>query len=239
MNIVKHIPNTITSMNLFCGIIGVIFALEHNFEYSFYLMLAAAVFDFFDGLSARALKAYSNIGKELDSLADDVSFGVLPAVMLYSYSASNFNRNISYICLILAVFTALRLAKFNIDERQSSSFLGLPSPASALFCSSLIYSLSLHTTTNLNYIFSSQYSFIILAIILSLLLVSEIPMFSLKLGGHSSRNYKIKVYGFLIISAILSIVIISLGLHWSLAVFVCFFMYIVSNLIFYVIKLFY
>ncbi len=83
MNIVKHIPNTITSMNLLCGVLGVIFTLDGRIDIAFYLMLAAAVFDFFDGFSARLLKAYSDIGKELDSLADVVSFGVLPSVLAF------------------------------------------------------------------------------------------------------------------------------------------------------------
>ena len=156
MGIVKNIPNTITSMNLLCGVLGVIASLNGRLELAFVLMISAAAFDFCDGLAARLLKAYSNqsgqrsadhgggavpdsavllkayseIGKELDSLADDVSFGVLPAVMLFSVSGTDIVV-LKYLPLLLAVFSALRLAKFNLDERQHDSFIGLPTPAAA------------------------------------------------------------------------------------------------------------
>ena len=114
MNIIRHIPNTITSMNLLCGVLGVIASLNGRLELGFELMILAAVFDFCDGLAARLLKAYSEIGKELDSLADDVSFGVLPAVMLYQISGTDI-WILKYLPLVLAAFSALRLAKFNLD----------------------------------------------------------------------------------------------------------------------------
>ena len=133
MNIIRHIPNTITSMNLLCGVLGVIASLNGRLELGFELMILAAVFDFCDGLAARLLKAYSEIGKELDSLADDVSFGVLPAVMLYQISGTDI-LILKYLPLVLAAFSALRLAKFNLDERQHDSFIGLPTPAAAMIC---------------------------------------------------------------------------------------------------------
>ena len=138
MNLRKHIPNSITSMTLLCGIMGVIFTFQDRPDIAFYMMLAAAVFDFLDGLAARALNAYSDIGKELDSLCDVVSFGVLPSLMLYRTMVSLSGAGI-FCCLplILAVFSALRLAKFNIDERQHGSFLGLPTPAAAMICGAL------------------------------------------------------------------------------------------------------
>ena len=139
MSIKKHIPNTITSMNLLSGVLGVIFTLEGRIDIAFLLMLAAAVFDFFDGFAARLLHSYSDIGKELDSLADMVSFGVLPSIMLYKTMDIAGAGWTKYIVLILAVFSGLRLAKFNIDERQTSSFLGLATPSSAIICGSLAY----------------------------------------------------------------------------------------------------
>ena len=124
MNPVKHIPNIITSMNLLCGVMGVIFTMADRLDTAFLCMLAAAVFDFCDGLAARLLKAYSDIGKELDSLCDVVSFGVLPALMLFKLytpdSASAFFGQpvwrivLSFFPLLIAVFSALRLAKFNL-----------------------------------------------------------------------------------------------------------------------------
>ena len=135
MRIVKHIPNTITCLNLLSGVMGIIVLFGGRPDQAFFLMLAAAVFDFCDGLAARALGAYSELGKELDSLADMVSFGVLPAMMLFVGSSHPYLR---FVTLLLVAFSALRLAKFNLDERQHASFLGLPTPASAMICGSLV-----------------------------------------------------------------------------------------------------
>ena len=135
MKIVRHIPNSITSMNLLFGVMGVIYTFKGNFETAFLLMLAAAVCDFCDGLSARLLNAYSDVGKELDSLADMVSFGLLPSLMLHRLMATIGSESfLSYIPLIIAVLSALRLAKFNVDERQTDNFIGLATPACAMIC---------------------------------------------------------------------------------------------------------
>ena len=136
MGIKKHIPDSITSTNLLCGVVGVIFTLNGRPDTGFICMILGAVFDFFDGLSARLLKASTGIGKELDSLADMVTFGVLPSVMLFKMGGHP-SLIIKYFPLILAAFSALRLAKFNIDDRQTQSFLGLPTPAAAMVCGSL------------------------------------------------------------------------------------------------------
>ena len=137
MNIVRHIPNTITSMNLLCGVLGVISAFQGSLDTAFYLMLAGALCDFCDGLAARLLNAYSPMGKELDSLADLITFGLLPSVMLYScMDIYHPGEWYCYFPLIIVVFSALRLAKFNIDERQSDNFLGLATPACAMICGS-------------------------------------------------------------------------------------------------------
>ena len=137
MRIKNLIPNIITSMNLLCGVVGVILSLDGHLEGGFCLMLAAAVCDFFDGFAARLLNATSPVGKELDSLSDVVSFGVLPAIMLYMVSGDGV-RFMKFFPLLLAAFSAYRLAKFNLDERQTTSFIGLPTPANALFWGSLI-----------------------------------------------------------------------------------------------------
>src|SRR3989339_1304247 len=149
MRLTKHIPNTITLVNLFCGILAVIFGIKGWLHFSVYLIITAAIFDFCDGFAARLLKAYSPMGKELDSLADMVSFGVLPSVIVYillkqSLGIYQFSFDLSIKAIlvllfpfIIAVFSGLRLAKFNIDERQTESFVGLPTPANAIFLCSL------------------------------------------------------------------------------------------------------
>lgn len=191
----RHIPNLITSLNLFSGCIAIVMAFQGLFEWVIFWVLLAAVFDFFDGMVARLLNANSPIGKELDSLADVVSFGVAPAIAIFSWinnlnilhlESFNYLTLLPYIAFIIPVFSALRLAKFNLDERQSSSFLGLPTPANGIFWISYTYGLSS---------IGEQYSIkvilpltILLIIIMSLLLVSEIPMFSFKLKNLSIKG---------------------------------------------------
>ena len=134
MKIIKHIPNTITSMNLLCGVLGVIFTFQGALDLAFYLMILASVFDFLDGFSARMLKAYSPVGKELDSLADLISFGLLPALMIHRRLVEGGMTGFwIYVPVIICIFSALRLAKFNVDDRQSENFLGLPTPACAMW----------------------------------------------------------------------------------------------------------
>ena len=175
-------------MNLLSGSIGVILCLGGNVRTAFLLMLAAAVFDFFDGLAARMLGAYSDIGKELDSLADMVSFGVLPSVMLHETMVLCGTAGwISFLPLVLAVFSALRLAKFNIDERQHDSFIGLATPAAAMICGSLAYYVSLSDNW-LTALCAVPATLPVLAFVLSLLLVSEIPMFSMKFGKKKAES---------------------------------------------------
>ena len=128
----RIIPNTITSCNLLCGSIAVFLATQGAFVWAFVFILAGAFFDFFDGLSARLLKAPSPIGVELDSLADDITFGLAPAMMLFCWLKPILGWWAG-IALLMAAFSALRLAKFNVDERQHDSFIGLATPANAIF----------------------------------------------------------------------------------------------------------
>ena len=188
----KHIPNFITTMNLFSGCIGIILAMHDRLDYAAYFIVIAALFDFMDGMAARLLHLKSTIGKELDSLADVVSFGVLPGIILYQlmvYSsntpaAGSFVSIFPLIAMVVPILSAVRLAKFNLDTRQSTSFLGLPVPANALFLGSLPLiklqagygdSFSWLTAVTGNY-----YVLAFLAVGMSLLLVSEIPLISLK-----------------------------------------------------------
>jgi CDP-diacylglycerol---serine O-phosphatidyltransferase len=235
MLIIKHIPNTITSMNLLSGVIGVIFALNGDLITAFPLMIAAACFDFCDGLAARLLGAYSDIGKELDSLADMVSFGVLPSVMLYkTMTMSGISGWITYLTLLLAVFSALRLAKFNIDERQHASFIGLPTPAAAMICGSLTYYAAAVPDSLVADICSGIFVLPALAVILSALLVSEMPMFAMKFGKDIKADplTRMERTGFLSGVLCLTAVTAILGTNWSLAVLLSFLYYIILNAIF-------
>ena len=184
MNIRKHIPNTITCMSLVSGCIATVVALQGNLLWAAIWIIIAAVFDFMDGFAARLLKAYSPMGKELDSLSDMVSFGVAPGMIVFwmlsqaSLSLGEIGRYIPYLAFVIPAFSGLRLAKFNIDERQTTSFIGMPVPANALFWASAGYSLAPLAQAN-----PVLFIVVMLAVALatSLLLVSEIPMFSLKI----------------------------------------------------------
>lgn len=195
--IVKSIPNTITLLNLLSGMMATSFAFEGKIEMALIFIFAAAIFDFFDGFAARLLKAYSPLGKDLDSLADLISFGVAPSAMLYMVSACN------YFAFVIAAFSALRLAKFNNDTRQTTTFIGLPTPANAILISSATYlSIQLGALTHIyQMVFTSYIGSSVTAAVLSILLVSEIPMFSLKFKSYGFRD-NIVVYSFLLLSLI-------------------------------------
>ena len=199
--VTKHIPNTLTSCNLISGCIDIVFALSANYTMALTFIVVGAVFDFFDGMSARLLGVSSPIGKELDSLADVVTFGVAPSSMIYTLlltlSKSGWNETLAfavpYVAFVMAAFSALRLAKFNLDERQTTSFIGLPTPANALFWGALIVGNENVFDENSYYI----YLLIILVFVSSWLLVAEIPMFALKFKHWGWRDNKVK-YVFLI-----------------------------------------
>lgn len=232
MNIVKHIPNTITSMNLLCGIVGVTFAFQGELSMAFYMMIAAAVFDFLDGFSARLLNAYSDMGKELDSLADMVSFGALPALMLHRLMIYTGEDGIlSYIPLAIGIFSALRLAKFNIDTRQSESFIGLATPACAMICGSFAYYVCNDPTCIMYEWAACRFFLPSASLILSALLVSEIPMFSMKIkkGSQTDRATRIMRTCFFAVIAISCILAMIFGLNWSIIVLTAFTAYILIN----------
>ncbi len=201
MGITRHIPNTITSLNLLSGCFATVYALNGNFKCAFLFIIAGAVFDFCDGLAARALKAYSPMGKELDSLADMVTFGVAPAMILYRFQAES--GFLIYLPLLIAVFSGLRLAKFNIDTRQSENFNGLATPSCALICGSLIYAAQTYPQLAG---FLTAYSYIVpmLALVLCYLLVCEIPMFSFKFKNLKWADNKVK-FSFLICAVLIAL----------------------------------
>ncbi len=192
-NIVKHIPNFITSLNIVTGCLACVSALFGAYEWSAYFILLAAVFDFMDGFAARLLKAYSPLGKQLDSLADVISFGVAPAFVLFAFLSQNMGIYWALTAFVIPVFSALRLAKFNIDERQSSSFLGLPTPANALFWAFLIYGANNYfAIMSTDQIRLAKIAVFVLLPLFSFLLVSEIPMFSLKFNSFSLKDNRLR-----------------------------------------------
>ena len=209
-SITRHIPNTITCCNLLSGCMAVMAAFHADAWHTLIWVVAGALFDFCDGLSARLLKAYSPIGKELDSLADLVTFGLAPSVLCFtalkglSYPCDWLAQFYPYIGFALVTFAALRLAKFNIDERQTTSFLGLAVPANALFWGGLFQ-------MDLNAIPAAPWILGVLVIIFAGLMVSEIPMFSLKFKNLSWSDNKIR-FIFLLVSVLILIVLGRQGL---------------------------
>ncbi len=192
MSIKKHIPNAITCCNLFSGCVACVMAFSGKFESAMLFIVLGAVFDFFDGMVARLLGVSSPLGVQMDSLADDVTFGLAPATVIFSfmrgleYPSSFLADVLPYFAFLIAVFSACRLAKFNIDTRQTTSFIGLPTPANALFWSSLIVG-------GEKWLLETENSWIlILALIFlfSYFLVSEIPMFSMKFKNLSWKSNK-------------------------------------------------
>lgn len=219
-------------MNVLCGVFGVIAAFSGNIHIAFYFMLAGAVCDFCDGLAARALNAYSPMGKELDSLADLITFGLLPSMMLYKcmewYHPGQW---FCYVPLIIVVFSALRLAKFNIDERQTENFIGLATPACAMLCGSFATIAHLDVLNIARPVTESTWIIPLASVMLSLLLVSEIPMFSMKFKKGAESSLKLRRIVFLSISAAALVLILVLGQNIAYAIFIIFAVYILMNLI--------
>lgn len=175
----KHIPNSLTSANLICGMLGIVFVLNGQIKFGAYFIFAAAIFDFLDGFVARLLKVHSEIGKQLDSLADLVTFGILPAFILFKMVEANTDIwYLPYVVFVIGVFSALRLAKFNIDERQSDRFIGVPTPANALLISALPF-LSEKSPFFEN-LLQNPYVLISISLVMSYLLVAELPLIALK-----------------------------------------------------------
>ena len=189
MQIKRIIPNSLTCANLLCGSVSVFMATQEQFLWAFAFIITGAIFDFFDGASARWLKVPSPLGVQLDSLADDITFGLAPAMALMCYLKPIIGWW-ALIALLIAAFSALRLAKFNIDERQTTSFIGLATPPNAIFWASLVcflHGITLPTWT----------AWLLLAISLlsCYLLISEIPFFSLKSAGKDKKSMVIFALG--------------------------------------------
>lgn len=242
MNPIKHVPNFITTLNLVCGCLAIVSIVNGNALTAAFLVVAAAIFDFFDGFAARLLKVSSPIGAELDSLADMVTFGLVPGLMLLYYLANSIGVEISgidtfktnpilLIPLLIPVFSALRLAKFNVDPRQSDSFRGVPTPASALWVISIpliIEYASFGSLWNPETVIVDKWFLIGSSIGLSALMVSDIPLLAMKFKSFGLKGNKLR-YGFLIISAILLIILRPVAIPIVLSLYVI--ISIVNNLV--------
>lgn len=208
-NLKNHIPNTLTCCNLLSGCVAISMATERRYTESLIFIIIGSIFDFFDGMMARLLNAHSPLGKDLDSLADDITFGAAPGFIVFfvlkefNYPSyfGNLATIIPYSAFLISAFSALRLAKFNIDTRQTCSFIGMPTPANALFWSSFIVGQHDKLITQQFNIFAFL-SLIGLILITSWLLICEIPMFSLKFKNLSWGENKLRFF-FLLASTVL------------------------------------
>lgn len=216
----RNIPNTVTCLNLLSGSMACIFSFNYNetygaltgYEMAFLFIGLATLFDFCDGLCARLLHAYSSLGKELDSLSDLVSFGLSPALLVYNTMLANGDGWLSCVALLLVVFGALRLAKFNIDDRQTSSFIGLPIPANAIFWIGMVAWANDHHYPGTGWM-------VTLVVLFSWLMVSRMRMFSLKVHDLSLRN-NVRRYA-LVLGAVLFVIFERMsGFAWTIVLYV-------------------
>ena len=224
----QNIPNAITCGNLLCGCLAIVQAFEGDLVLAAYLVGIAAVLDFFDGFAARMLKVSSPIGKDLDSLADMVTFGVVPGIVMFriiqatlrNYHAFHFE----YIAFIIPIFSAIRLAKFNTDEHQKDSFIGLPTPANAILLCALPIILPMEKLAELQ-----VEAFLgVLCVVSAFLLIAPLPMFSLKFKSFGLKGNEIR-FVFLILSLILLITLQFVGIPLIIVLYVL--MSIVNNII--------
>ncbi|MES2809322.1 MAG: CDP-diacylglycerol--serine O-phosphatidyltransferase [Bacteroidota bacterium] len=201
----KHVPNAITCANLFSGCVGIVFAVQGDLIGAAYAVFLAAIFDFFDGFAARVLQSFSGIGKDLDSLADVVSFGVLPSAILYQLfqqapQLGSISQFLNFAAFLIAVFSMLRLAKFNNDTRQSEIFIGLPTPANAILIAS--FPMVIDQRPALAQYILNPYGLAVFVGVMCALLVAELPLMSLK---FKNKDFNKNIYRYLLLlsSAIL------------------------------------
>jgi CDP-diacylglycerol--serine O-phosphatidyltransferase len=246
MSIKKHIPNAITCCNLLCGCIAIIQTFEGNLVLASYLVGLAAIFDFLDGFAARALKVTSLIGKDLDSLADMVTFGAVPGFVMHKmleigylvnhrdYDIIVQNQWLTYIPILIPIFSAIRLAKFNNDTRQTDSFIGVPTPANAILICSIPLIVNWDTHFDLKHcevihFLIHPYSLIVISIVMSFLMVAELPLFSLKFKSFGWKGNEIR-FIFLTLSVLGLILFQFLGLGIAIVLYIG--LSVVNNLFF-------
>ena len=210
MNIKKHIPNLITLLNLFSGCIALVYASEENFEMAFFFVCLGIFFDFFDGFFARLFNVSSPLGLQLDSLADMVTSGVVPGFVMFKMLTNTVSSDPSliylpYLGFIITLGSCYRLANFNIDTRQTDSFIGLPTPANTIFILSLPLILKNTDSLILLELLTNCWVLIILTLISAFILNAEIPLFALKIKKFNFKDNVLQIV-FLLISLLLLIV---------------------------------
>jgi CDP-diacylglycerol--serine O-phosphatidyltransferase len=214
---IRHLPNFLTCCNLICGCFGIVFCLENRQVPAAYFVLAAGVFDFFDGFAARWLKVTSPIGKELDSLADMISFGLLPSIVMYKMiGAATDNSLLPYIAFLIAVCSALRLAIFNVDETQHDSFKGLNTPANTIFITSLPF-----ITGSIGDWVQQTVVLITITIVFSLFMVSRIDIMAFKFKDFSWTNNKLR-FTFLALAVLLLALLGKAALSLIILIYIAF-----------------
>ncbi len=223
MNFKKHIPNLITLLNLFCGCIAIVFAFQRDFEMAFFFVCLGIFLDFFDGFFARLFKVSSPLGLQLDSLADMVTSGVVPGTIMYfmlkSSSGMTETNLLPFLGFIVTLGSCFRLANFNIDERQTDSFIGLPTPANALFILSLPLILK-YSDSIIALELLTNHAFLLLITLLSAyVLNAEIPLFSLKIKKMNFADNKLQIF-FLLFSVLLIVLFQYLGMALSILCYV-------------------
>ncbi len=218
----SYIPNTVTCLNLLSGTVACVLAFNFyhpiggmlGYQWAFLFIAAAALFDFMDGALARMLHAYSDMGKELDSLSDLVSFGLAPAMLVFNYM-NYFSADFtlwSLVALFIVVMGALRLARFNVDTRQTTSFIGLPIPANAIFWIGMLAWL-IHTT------YPGDIVMAVMVVVMSLLMVCNLPMFSLKFKNFAIADNYLRYI--ILFAAVVFVCIGGLpGLAWTIMLYV-------------------
>ena len=207
MNIKAQIPNLFTMLNLFCGCVALVMVADYKFDFAFYFVCLGIFFDFFDGFFARKFGVAGPLGVQLDSLADMVTSGVVPGfVMLCLLSNKNYStfNYLPYFGFIITLGACYRLAKFNIDERQSDSFIGLPTPANALFITSLPLIIVNFTNTIVAEYLCNNWVLLTITFLSTYIMNAEIPLFSLKIKDFSFAKYKLQIF-FLAISVLMLI----------------------------------
>lgn len=245
MGITKHIPNFLTLSNLACGAIGVVLAFEYRLTAAALMIFAGAFFDFLDGFSARLLKVSNELGKQLDSMADMVTFGVLPAMIAFKLfersgriefiGVQGFEKYLPYLALLIAILSGLRLAKFNIDTRQSDGFIGMPTPINAMFWASLplIAIRDQFGFGPIAAIINNPWFLSVCIVVLSLLLVSEIPMIALKFKNFAWKDNKARFIflGYAILTIIGALLINNVFISLPIILLLYLVISIVNNLI--------
>ena len=190
----KHIPNLLTISNLICGCIALYFTFQGELVFTAYLIGLAAIFDFMDGAAARLLNVSNPIGKELDSLADMVSFGLVPGSVVFHLLEESPLSQYSFMALVIPIFSAYRLAKFNVDENQNENFIGLPTPANCLVFVSIPLITTFNSESTIAYLFEIPEILLIITILMSMALVSRINMFSLKFKNLKFQDNKFRFF---------------------------------------------